>query len=341
MGHSIKTATLLIGLTLLVGVLDGVFDRAMAGPVTEATPTPTPRPAVPAEGGLQNTPAHEIFAVLAQAVQPAAAAPTAGQRPAAPRGRAYLFRGALGPIFSRGVDRLTERIERAGIQARVDEFTLCTIVAATAIREYREDPAPIALIGHSMGGLCALKLAEMLQAKDIPVALVVTLDPARASPDVPLNVERYINIFLSSNILGGADVAPKQGYRGHYASFDLSEQDDITHINIDKKDFIHEQLVAKVLQLGTQPAKVEGKAPLRFVVPANATIELWDGGTPVFARSGDTLQTLATSYHVPLWSLTQINKLSDYATIAPGQRVIIPRHLVSHAPDPRPRRARR
>ena len=324
MGHSTKIATFPTRVTLLVSVLYGVFDRAMASPAAEATPTPKPRPAVAAAGALQNTSAHKTSAILRKR-----------------RGRAYLFRGALGLIFSRGVDRLTERIERTGIKARVDDFTQCALVAATAIREYREDPAPITLIGHSMGGLCALKFAEMLQAKDIPVALVVTLDPARASPDVPLNVARYINIFLSSNILGGANVAPKPGYRGYYASFDLSEQDNITHINIDKKDFIHEQLVAKILQLAAQPTKTEDKAPLRFVVPANATIELWDGGTLVSARSGDTLQALATSYHVPLWSLTQANKISDHATLAPGQRVIIPRHLVPHAPDPRQRPPKR
>src|SRR5262245_22211468 len=337
MGHSKKIAALLIGMTLLVGVLHGVIDGAMAGPATEATPTPKSTRTVPATGALQHASAHKSSAILAQAARPAAAAPTAGQLPPTPRGRAYLFRGALGPIFSRGVDRLSERIERAGIQARVDEFTLCPLVAATASREYREDPAPITLIGHSMGGLCALKFAEMLQAKDIPVALVVTLDPARASPSVPLNVERYINIFLSSNILGGANVGPKQGYQGYYASFDLAKQDKITHINIDKNDFIHEQLVAKILQLATQPTKIEDRAPVRFVVPADATIELWDGGTPVFARSGDTLQTLATSYKVPLWSLTQDKKISDDATLAPGQRVIVPRHLLPHAPDPRQR----
>jgi len=46
------------------------------------------------------------------------------------------------------------------------------------------------------------------------------------------------------------------------------------------------------------------------------------------ARSGDTLQTLAALHHVPLWSLTQINQLSDNAPLAVGQRVILPRHLV-------------
>ena len=54
---------------------------------------------------------------------------------------------------------------------------------------------------------------------------------------MPLNVERYINIFLSDSILGGGDVVAEQGYRGHYASFDLKEHEEITHINIDKIEF--------------------------------------------------------------------------------------------------------
>src|SRR5690348_2715091 len=104
MGHSTKTATHLIGMALLVGVLHGVLDRAMAHPATEATPAPKSRPDIPANGAAQHASAHKISVVLAQAVHPAAAAPTATQRPPALRGRAYLFRGALGPIFSRGVD---------------------------------------------------------------------------------------------------------------------------------------------------------------------------------------------------------------------------------------------
>ena len=83
-----------------------------------------------------------------------------------PNGRAYLFRGALGPIFSRGMDGLTERIEHAGITADVYEFTICRLIAASAIRQYREDPAPIILIGHSMGGFCTLIFSELLGAEN-------------------------------------------------------------------------------------------------------------------------------------------------------------------------------
>ena len=113
-----------------------------------------------------------------------------------------------------------------------------------------------------------MTFAGILQSKNIPVSLVVTIDPARASPKVPLNVERYINIFLSDSVLGGGDVVAKQGYRGHYASFDLKEHEEVTHINIDKMDSIHEQSVTAVAQLATTPVQTSGETlPLRYVVP--------------------------------------------------------------------------
>jgi pimeloyl-ACP methyl ester carboxylesterase len=295
MNRPAQVATVVIGAMLSACVFHGGFDPAAARPI-----------------GASNA--------AAETVAPSAAI--------GGHGRAYLFRGALGPIFSRGMDRLTERLEHAGIRADVYEFTICGLIAERAIQEYRDDPAPIVLIGHSMGGLCALKFAEMLQAESIPVSLVVTVDPAHASPSVPLNVERFINIFLSNNVLGGGDVLPLQGYQGHYASFDLSKHDEVTHINIDKMDSIHEQLVAMIVQLAATPAKADGEAvPLRYVVPPNTAIELWDSGTPLVARPGDTLQKLAALRHLPLWSLTQINREPDSLPLLPGQRVIVPRHL--------------
>lgn len=272
---------------------------------------------------------------LRDAFDPAAAEPIApAERPAAPtpteqRARVYLFRGFAGMVFARGMDALAERIEQAGFTASVNEAVMCPIIAKEVIRDYRANPAPIVAIGHSVGSACALALAEMLNAENIPVSLLVTTDPARIAHDVPLNVERYINIFQSNSVLGGHDVIPTKGFQGHYASYDLVEHTDLTHLNIEKSESIHEQVVAKIQQLAATPAKAEGEAvPIRYTVPADAEIELWDSGTPVFAHRGDTLQTLAALYRVPLWSLTQINRASDNAPLAPGQRVTIPRHLV-------------
>lgn len=307
-----RVAAVVCGAMLWAALARGGIDPAVAGPVAtarEATATPSVEP---------SQPASEFH------------------------GRAYLFRGALGPIFSRGMDHLTEKLEDAGITASVYEFTICQLIAARALREYRADPAPIILIGHSMGGLCAVKFAEILEAEGIRVSLVVTIDPAHVTPEVPLNVDRFINIFLAKDVLGGGDVKAKPGFRGHYASFDLSRRKEVLHINIEKNDTIQEQLVTKVLQLAT--AKGEGDpVPIRYVVPPDTPIELWDSGMPVFARPGDSLQSIAAAYHVPLWSVTQINKGPDRTPLVPGERIVVPRRLMplveisgqAQAPSPR------
>jgi hypothetical protein len=267
--------------------------------------------------------------VNAQTVPATTAQPPSSSAPTVlPRGRVYLFRGALGLIFSRGMDKLAKRIEEAGVPVDVNEFTVCSLVAERAIREYREDPAPITLIGHSMGGFCSLQFADKLQAENIPVSLIVTIDPAHLMPKLAMNVERYMNIFLARDVLGGGDVMPEKGFQGHYASFDLSKLKGVLHINIEKMDIIHAQLLTKILQIPETPAKLEGETvPIRYVVPPDATVELWDSGIPALVRAGDTLETLAVKYRVPLWALTQINQIPENGALVVNQRVIVPRHL--------------
>ena len=289
-----RIAAALLGGLLAASLADGSY-KAAAGPVTASTETLLSPPSTPSDADARH-------------------------------GRAYLFRGALGPIFSRGIDRIGERLEEAGITVDVNEFTICRLIAAQAIREYREHPEPIILIGHSMGGFCAVKFAEILEAEGIRANLVVAIDPAHVTPDVPLNVDRFINIFLSKDILGGGDVKPKPGFRGHFASFDLSQHGEVSHVNIEKMDTVQQQLVAKILQIST--ARADGDTvPIRYIVPEQAPVDLWDSGTSVFARPGDSLQSIATAYHVPLWSVTQMNKGAERTPLVPGERVIVPRHL--------------
>jgi hypothetical protein len=250
----------------------------------------------------------------------------AGDTPTKPR--AYLFRGFAGIIFSRGTDDLADRIERAGFKATVNEAVMCPQIAKEAISDYRRDPALIVLIGHSMGGTCAISFAEMLEAEHIPVSLLVTTEPNRISHKVPRNVERYINIFQSNSLLGGFNAATVSGFQGHVATFDLVKHGEVSHVNMEKDGAIQEQVMSKILELAATPAKVEGEPkPIHYVVPAEAAIELWDSGTSVAARPGDTLQTLAAAYHVPLWSLTQTNQMQDDAPLTAAAQIIIPRHL--------------
>ena len=286
----------------------------------------------PAAVTKSNSKTGEKLTVVADASDtavPITPPPHAAEKITEPRGRAYLFRGVAGLIYSRGIDTLAARIQRAGIAASVGTYLLWRPVVDDAIRDYRRDPQPIALIGHSMGGDAVLDFAEMLNQAHIPVSLLVTYDPSRIAEDVPPNVERYINIFQSNNIMGGGNVVQGSRFRGHYASYNLKDHNEIVHINIEKADRIQEQLVNKIAQLAETPADAEGEAvPIRLEVPAEAAIELWDSGSPISAHAGDTLKALAAAYHVPLWALAQLNSVTEHDPLAEGQRIIIPRHLV-------------
>ena len=269
--------------------------------------------------------------------KPAAVAPVAPPPPPPaeplPPPKIYLFRGAMGPIFSTGMDRLSEKLTKAGFSADVYEFTICRWIGDRAITSYKESPAPIVLIGHSMGGLCSIVISEMAAKENIPISLVIAVDPAHATGDVPLNVERFINIFLSDSVLGGGDVVAVPGYRGHYASYDLKENSRVSHINIEKSDDIHRQIVEMVTQLPRIPAQPHADAvPLRYLVPANSLVELWDSGMRVPVRRGDTMESIAAANRVPLWSIAQSNSLAENAQLTPGQSIVVPRHLTPPEP---------
>jgi thioesterase domain-containing protein len=240
------------------------------------------------------------------------------------RGRAYLFYGLI-PQIDWGMDELAQRINRSGIAAANYSHASWRSVADQAISDYRRDPKPIAVVGHSIGGNSAVEFAQALGAAHVPVSLLITYDPNRGSDTIPANVHRYINLYQSSNILGGGDLPPGPGFHGHYASYNLKDRSEIIHVNLDKFSRIQELLAAKVRSMA---AGGEGEAvPLRIVFAATGPIELWDSGAAVSAHSGETLQALAASYHVPAWAVAQINRKSEGAALSEGERIVIPRYL--------------
>ena len=316
--------------------LNSLFARAVQNKSEQQTasaPEPAPGPASGPALDPAAAPAAKPVVVTDARDTPVATAPTpAANVKIEPRGRAYLFRGIAGLIYSRGMDKLADRIRRTGVPASVDTYLVWRPVADQAIRDYRRDPQPVILIGHSMGGDACLAFAEMLAAANIPVNLLVTYDPSHLADDVPPNVERYINMFQSTNMIGGGNVVKGSRFHGHFASFDLKDHREHIHINIEKADRIQEQLVSKVVELASTPAAGEGEAiPIRLEVPADQPIELWDSGQPAMAHTGDTLKTFADTYHVPLWSLAELNPAATSGPLNEGQRIIVPRHLVPMA----------
>jgi hypothetical protein len=276
-----------------------------------------------------------IASCFARAGQAATPLDTPGAAEKAPvergGGRAYLFRGLIG-LIDWGMDELAQRITRGGVSANINSHLVWRSVADQAISDYRRSPQPITVIGHSIGGDAAVDFAKTLDAAHIPVSLLITYDPTRLADKVPANVERYLNLYQSSNMLGGGDLVQGRGFHGHYASFNLKDRPEVVHVNLDKFDRIQEQLAGKIRSLAATPARGEGEAvPLRIVIPANVSIDLWDSGLPVSANAGDTLQTIAAAHHVPLWAVEQLNALPEHATLTEGQRIVVPRYLVPMA----------
>ncbi len=154
--------------------LNSLFVRAAQSKPNSDSVPPAQVPAAPPAPAIKPV----AFASASPTAMPAGP-PPAAEKLIEPRGRVYLYRGIAGLIYSRGMDRLAERIRHAGLSATVGTYLLWREDIDQAIRDYRRDGAPITLIGHSMGGDAAVAFAERLNAENIPVSLLVTYDPSR------------------------------------------------------------------------------------------------------------------------------------------------------------------
>jgi len=268
---------------------------------------------------VQRKKTASVLLAIVAAIVISACFNTRAQAQQAVRGRAYLFYGLI-PQIDWGMDELAQRINRSGIAAGNYSHASWRSVADQAIADYRRDPKPIAVVGHSIGGDSAIQFAAALGAARVPVSVLITYDPTRGAGSVPGNVHRYINLYQSSNVLGGGDIAPGSGFHGHYASYNLKDRTEIIHVNLDKFSRIQELLAAKVRSMAAA-------VPLRIVFAATGPIELWDSGVAISAHTGDTLQSLAAAYHVPIWAVAQINRKSESAALSEGERVVVPRYL--------------
>lgn len=275
-------------------------------------------------------------------------------------GRAYLLRGLIGDIYSRGMDELARKIEQRGVKASVHGVSSVVYLANQIARDYRADPAangPIILVGHSTGGDAIIGIAHRLKAAGIPVALAFGFDPTRITASVPSNVELFVNLYQGYNVIGGGAVQAAPDFRGRLINVDLRERREIIHITLDKNDAIHDLIVRKVgavaeramaeraaralsfpdihssarAKKAARPS-VAHEAPevlplsIRYVVPPRTTIELWDSAVRVKAEPGEALDAFAQRAGAPAWAIAQINGLGRDHAALDGQMLLIPRN---------------
>jgi len=174
-------------------------------------------------------------------------------------GNAYLLRGFIG-IFSEGIDHLSGQINQAGVRAQVYQDDQWAALARTIARQYqgKRDAEPLILIGHSYGADDVVRIARELDAANVPVDLLVTLDPV-TPPPVPKNVRHALNIYQSNGardalpFLRGVPVKPVASFAGRLDNFDIKKdrrdllEPGTDHFNIEKKGAVQEEVLGHVL----------------------------------------------------------------------------------------------
>ena len=133
---------------------------------------------------VQRKKTASVLLAIVAAIVFSACINTGAEAQQAVRGRAYLFYGLI-PQIDWGMDELAQRINRSGIAAGNYSHASWRGVADQAIADYRRDPKPIAVVGHSIGGDSAIEFAQALGAARVPVSLLITYDPTRGAGSVP------------------------------------------------------------------------------------------------------------------------------------------------------------
>ena len=187
------------------------------------------------------------------------------------RGHVYLIRGLIGEVFSRGLDTLAEKINRHGVPASVHSSYSTGALAEEIIQNYRREPGPIILIGHSTGGDAAIDIAQELRKANVPVGIIFGFDRRRSRGKCP-TMSSYSSIFFRKPIRSAAvSLNRGGGFRGRLINVDLREHSEIIHITLDKSSKIHDvvvdEIVGFVAAARMQPGAGPNAAVSNFIPP--------------------------------------------------------------------------
>lgn len=155
----------------------------------------------------------------------------------------YLFRG-LADIFSRGMDTLTNKLNREGYYARVYSHNHLAAITNEIIDRYsRGHQELVVLIGHSLGANATIEVSNELNKRNIPVEMVVTFD-ATHPYQVPKNVLHAVNFYQLNGF--GEKLSAGAGFQGELSNIDLTADTSLSHITIDKSDRLHSHVLGKI-----------------------------------------------------------------------------------------------
>lgn len=178
-------------------------------------------------------------------VVPAATTRNAGNPVPTSQGSVFLLRGLLN-VFSLGMDKLARKLRAKDIPVRVTNFSNWRGFATQLASNYRTDKslAPVVIIGHSLGADAAIDMANFLVARGVPVRLVVAFDGVHPGHKVSPGVAEVINYYQAEGWGKFVEAAP--GFKGKLVNIDLSDRTEIDHLNIEKSDTLHAEVIGRL-----------------------------------------------------------------------------------------------
>jgi hypothetical protein len=172
--------------------------------------------------------------------------------------RVLLLRGWFG-VFSTGMDSLASELKAKGIKAEVAGHVYWSTAVKDIVKERDAGKTgPLVLVGHSQGANNVIDMARSLEARKIPVDLLVTLAPFMQDP-LPSNVVRAVNYYQSPG--WGAPLTTDRGFHGKLSNINVGDDWTIAHVSIDKSSRIHADIareIAAVLQAKEKEGAEEG-----------------------------------------------------------------------------------
>ena len=187
-----------------------------------------------------------------------------------PNHHIYCIRGVFN-VFSLGMDEICSKASKMGLSTSVHNHAGWAGIATEAAENYKAGRIRnIILIGHSAGAGAVADITARLGEIGIPVKLAVELDCIWATT-ASGRVEQFINYYVATG--AGKPVTKGPRFSGALRNIDLSKDQKIGHMNIDKDPTVQAKVLGHIRQALAGPSvpKQEPAAAGAAIAPQKTT----------------------------------------------------------------------
>jgi acetyl esterase/lipase len=176
---------------------------------------------------------------------------SAAQGQSGSRSHVFLMRG-FANVFSLGMDQIGARLQRAGVNASVENYIAWDAIVNQAYAEYKSGQVQnIIIVGHSSGATAVTAVAARLGELGVPVKLAIALDPTTRNFAAG-HVERYLNFYAPGGM--GTLVDKGRDFVGNLQNISLGGMAGVGHFNIDKDQAVQDRVIKEIMAAARGPA---------------------------------------------------------------------------------------